>query len=156
MYKYICICILGIRRANGVCASDQRQRVRVTERSGSGGDVGMRPVEFHSRRRERRSSSHRAVLPYASRVTGCHAQESLSPRFRLSGRVIVRVTSRAAGRDEYMRPRPYPYNVAGCTRLFRCFSPLIVREDGREGEREKEREQGESIVPTARTLSTTN
>lgn len=32
-YEYICMRILGIRRASGVCVSDQRQRMRVTERS---------------------------------------------------------------------------------------------------------------------------
>lgn len=117
--------ILGIRRASGVCVSDQRQRVRVTERSGGGRGVGMRPVEFHSRRRERRSSSHRAVLSYASRVTGCHAQESLSPRFRLSGRVIVRVTSRRTGRDEYARPRLYPYRVAKPV-AYDCFDASLL------------------------------
>lgn len=35
--RYMCVYLLGIRRASGVCVSDQRQRVRVTERSGSGG-----------------------------------------------------------------------------------------------------------------------
>jgi len=103
--------------------------------------VGMRPVEFHSRCRERRSSSHRAVLSYASRVTGCHAQESLSPRFWLSGRVIVRVTSRRRNGEGWIYTSISASRCeAGCTRLFRCFS--LLREDERERERERKRERG--------------
>lgn len=55
----VCMCIQG-SRVNGVCVSDQHQRVRVTERTD--GWCGVRPVEFHSHRRERRSSSHRRAL----------------------------------------------------------------------------------------------
>lgn len=95
----------------------------------------MRPVEFHSRRRvARRSNSHRSS--HASRVTGRHAQESLSPRFRLSGRVIVGVTSRG-GRIRVSPTRAF-VRVRVYLRTADCFNgismPLefeLVRKEGR-------------------------
>lgn len=107
-----------------------------SDREGGGRGVGMRPVEFHSRRRERRSSSHRAVLSYASRVTGCHAQESLSPRFRLSGRVIVRVTSRRRGETNmYVLVH---IRIALRSRLHTIVSMLLSSNSKREQEAQRE------------------
>lgn len=99
--------ILGIRGASGVCVSDRRQRVRVTERSGGVegcGDAACR-IPF---------SPSREAIEFAScRALVCEPRDRMS-RAGIAFPAIPAVRTRhrpgdieTAGRDEHARPRPY-------------------------------------------------
>jgi len=96
----------------------------------------VRPVEFHPRSCARRGDRVRiAALLHASRVTGCHAQESLSSRFRLSGRVIVRMTSKG-GRTNMRLSEGIGYARTHVTDCFNTGCSLPLEKEMEERERE--------------------
>lgn len=92
-----------------------------------------------------------AELLHANRVTGCHAQESLSPRFRLSDRIIVRVTSRRGG-DKYAFPSVRVAEAHARTCPIVLTSMLLSSKR----ERERMRIDCVSVFTTRTPLSPTN
>jgi len=124
----------AVRRRRFVESDRERERERLDREARE-----VRPVEFHPRSCARRGDRVRiAALLRSSCVTGCHAQESLFSRFRLSDRVIVRTPK---GDRTNMRP---PWH-AGCwlrTHVTDCFNTecsLSLEKEMEERERERER-----------------
>lgn len=133
----------------------RRRRRRRRRRWAGCGDAACR-IPFSPSREAIEFASRRALV--------CEPRDRMSRAgFAFPAIPAVRTRHRpgdiaAAGRDEYARPRPYPYRrcEAVCTRLFRCFSLLREGEEKQrdrerkresEMERDRERARGGSIVP---------